>query len=516
MISQKTHIIQNVTFQVDFEKMEEGLGLQEDLSLIFHQKIEPTLQKIFDSYSTEEFTIKIDKMVVDCGAVDDSDWEKMLLNRIGEQVEEMLRSEKNIGKKQVSKVKTANEVFFYFLQKGYFPWNSPFSDTDSLEKNVFITDSFIAEIAYLTLRSQKIVTRISNSFSKEFFKKLLKEITKDSERWVKDLTTGFLKQNDLNPDMQVEFLTIFLSKRKDKENSDSMNIWMELLKSKHLVNHTKFIKYLISKISEQNEMQASLLSAIKSRSFGTQEKIKAKIILEKILHSKPDFEHVQWFRDCMALVDDSDQFSDDFHERLSKKIKLILPKDSNHPENKSFEMKDQKNNKEEQFEDSIYIQNAGMVLLHPFLTALFENLNLVKDKAFISINHRNQAIGLLEFLVWGDNKHSENSFPLNKILCGISPGDLWVGEFEMPQNLKNEGEELLTEVIRHWEVLKNTGIDGLRETFLQRPGKLSHNQNGWKLIVEQKTVDILIGSLPWGLGIIKMPWMAEMLFVEWN
>jgi hypothetical protein len=75
MISQKTHIIQNVTFQVDFEKIEEGLGLQEDLSLIFHQKIEPALQKLFDAYSSEDFTIKIDKMVVNCGAVEDGDLE---------------------------------------------------------------------------------------------------------------------------------------------------------------------------------------------------------------------------------------------------------------------------------------------------------------------------------------------------------------------------------------------------------------------------------------------------------
>jgi hypothetical protein len=512
----KTHIIQNTTFQIDFERMEEGLGLQEELSLIFHQKIEPALQQLFDTYSSEDFTIKIDKMELDCGPIGDADWEKTLLNRIKEQVEEVLRSKKNIGEKQVSKAKTTDEVFFYFLQKGYFPWNSQFPDTRSLEKNIFMNESFISEIAYLTSKSQKIITRISNSFSEEFFKKLLKEITKNSESWVKELTTEFLKQKDLNLDMKVEFLTIFLSKRRDKENSGSMFIWTKLLNSQHLVNHPKFVKNLISKISEQYEMQASLLSAIKSRSFGALEKINAKIILEKILHSKPGFKRIQWFRDCMAILDESYDSSDDDSEPFSNQIESILPKATNHPVNKSFEMKDQKNNKEEHFEDIIYIQNAGMVLLHPFLSAFFENLNLVQDKAFISINHRNQAIGLLEFLVWGENKHSENFFPLNKILCGISPADLWVNEIEIPKSFKTEGEELLTEVIRHWEVLKNTGIDGLRETFLQRPGKLSHSQNGWKLVVEQKAVDILIGSLPWGLGIIKMSWMADMLFVEWN
>lgn len=516
MISNKTHIIRNVNFQVDFEKMEEGLGLQEDLSLIFHQKIEPALQQLFDTYSSEDFTIKIDKMVVDCGAVDNTNWEEMLLTKIREQVEEVLRSEKNNEKKQVSKVKTANEVFFYFLKQGYFPWNSPFSDTESLERNISIGGALISEIEYLASKSHYILTRISNSFSKEFYIQLLHEINKNSDTWVKELSIEFLKQNNPNLEMQVEFLTIFLFHRRGKKHSTSTVFLKELLNSQYLFSDSKFINYLISKISEQSELQASLISLIKSQSLSPLEKVKAKRILEKIGHSKPDIDRVPWFRDCKVLLDKAVYLSDDGYKALSNQIDPILQKPTKQPEIENFATREQKTHKEELLEESIYIQNAGMVILHPFLTTLFENINLVKDKTFVTPKHRNQAIGLLEFLVWGENKHSENFLSLNKILCGMSPEDLWMGEFEMPQNLKNEGEELLTEVIRHWEVLKNTGIDGLRETFLQRPGKLSHSQNGWKLIVEQKTVDILIGSLPWGLGIIKLPWMPEMLFVEWS
>lgn len=516
MAASRTHIIQNATFQVYFERIEEGLGLQEDLSLIFHQKVEPALEQLFDEYSNEDFTIKIDKMELDCGNVGNSDWEKILLNKIKKQVEEILRSEKINGEKPVSKAKSANEVFFYFLEKGCFPWNSIFSDTKELEENILLSESFIAETEYLALNSVDAIKRISSSFSLAFFIKIIEKIVETSESWIKDLAGNFLRSNKINLDFRIEILAILLPLKGDQKHSELMTFWTKLFKSQHLVQNPIFIEELISRIKMEPEMQTSLHKAIKSPIFDSQEKVKVKIILEKILHSKPRLERTPWFRDFMAILIESDHFSNDSSEPISNQIKSILPSVKNHPENKSFEMKRQKNNKEEIFQDSIYIQNAGMVLLHPFLTALFENLNLVKDKAFISINHRNQAIELLEFMVWGENKHSENFFPLNKILCGISPADLWVGEVEIPNSLKNEGEELLAEVIRHWEVLKNTGIDGLRETFLQRPGKLSHNQNGWKLIVEQKTVDILVGSLPWGLGVIKMPWMAEMLFVEWN
>jgi hypothetical protein len=167
-------------------------------------------------------------------------------------------------------------------------------------------------------------------------------------------------------------------------------------------------------------------------------------------------------------------------------------------------------------EKDIYIENAGMAILHPFILPLFENLKLVNNKEFVSLEAQNMGVQILEYLVWGKNIHTENYMPLNKIICGMDPVQIWKTDSEISKDIETESELLLKDVIRHWEVLKNTGIEGIRETYLQRPGKLSHNQNGWKLIVEQKTVDILIGSLPWGLGIIKLPWMPEMLFVEWN
>jgi hypothetical protein len=75
---------------------------------------------------------------------------------------------------------------------------------------------------------------------------------------------------------------------------------------------------------------------------------------------------------------------------------------------------------------------------------------------------------------------------------------------------------MLSEVIRHWSVLKNTSVAGLRETFLQREGRISPAANGWKLQIERKTVDVLLGKLPWGIGIIKLPWMNELMYVDWN
>ena len=80
---------------------------------------------------------------------------------------------------------------------------------------------------------------------------------------------------------------------------------------------------------------------------------------------------------------------------------------------------------------------------------------------------------------------------------------------------KVAGQEFLETIIHHWSILKNTSIEGLRTTFLQRVGRLADEDGGWQLHTEAKSYDILIDSLPWSFSIIKFPWMTKPLFTQW-
>ncbi len=101
-------------------------------------------------------------------------------------------------------------------------------------------------------------------------------------------------------------------------------------------------------------------------------------------------------------------------------------------------------------------------------------------------------------------------------MCGIPVDDVLLPSEKLSDEIKSECEELLGEVLRHWSKLKNTSAAALRETFLQRNGKLTEVENGWLLNVEQKGFDILLDSLPWGIGTIKLPWADYKLHVEWT
>jgi hypothetical protein len=161
-----------------------------------------------------------------------------------------------------------------------------------------------------------------------------------------------------------------------------------------------------------------------------------------------------------------------------------------------------------------YIDNAGLVLLHPFLPRFFEHLGVAAAGNMLKPDH---ALALLHYLVTGQSDAPEYTLTLPKILCQIPLEAPLETKVVLAEAEKEEATALLEALIRHWAVLRNTSPDGLRDTFLIRSGKLSRRPDGdWLLQVEPKSYDILLDQLPWGIATIKLPWMQPLLWVEWT
>ena len=224
--------------------------------------------------------------------------------------------------------------------------------------------------------------------------------------------------------------------------------------------------------------------------------------------------------------DFSDMFLQLFYRNADKKSRIQIDKfvqeefKSNRqllPEfEKDLTKKKGKQEKKYTEDDAIYITNAGLVLLHPFLLQLFELTGVIKENKWIDNLSQQKAVKLLEYLSSGKNEFEEIHFSLNKILCGLDISDYANDKKELDQEVVNACDILLKEVISFWPKLKNTSIEAFRETFLQRNGKLSVVDNGWLLQIERKAVDILMDSLQWGIGTIKLPWMNEILYTDWR
>ncbi|HLF64399.1 MAG TPA: contractile injection system tape measure protein [Saprospiraceae bacterium] len=171
--------------------------------------------------------------------------------------------------------------------------------------------------------------------------------------------------------------------------------------------------------------------------------------------------------------------------------------------------------KAERVQEDSFIQNAGVILVHPFLEELFRTRSLTSKNQFISHDARTHAIRLLDYLVSGTDESAEYDLLLPKLLCGMPWEDALVSDVTLSNDDKGACNELLSAIISHWKALRSTGIDGLREGFFARPGILEHQQEDWRLRVEARAQDILLSRLPWGLSTIRLPWMNETLFVTW-
>lgn len=173
---------------------------------------------------------------------------------------------------------------------------------------------------------------------------------------------------------------------------------------------------------------------------------------------------------------------------------------------------------ESQVSEGFHIPNAGLVLVTPYLPLLFDRLewHLPKPAGEGGIpEDRASALTLLHYLATGRDDPSEFELVLAKVLCGMEPEESFEGPVALDARSREEADQLLVSVLAHWGALKDTSISGLREAFLQRPGKLSLRDGFWRLQIEQKPWDMLLEQLPWSIQFTKLPWMVRTLKAEW-
>lgn len=167
-------------------------------------------------------------------------------------------------------------------------------------------------------------------------------------------------------------------------------------------------------------------------------------------------------------------------------------------------------------DESIYISNSGLVILHPFLPAFFEAMGFLdKNSQFISPETQRRAAVLLYYLQCGTPNYKEWEMPLNKILCGMGTAALIPDNIHLTDYEIQEANLLLESVVEHWSALRACSIEALQTSFLIREGKIRLKENAWLLQVERSGIDILLDRLPWGIGTIKLPWLEEIISVEW-
>jgi hypothetical protein len=164
--------------------------------------------------------------------------------------------------------------------------------------------------------------------------------------------------------------------------------------------------------------------------------------------------------------------------------------------------------------DGILVDNAGVVLLHPFLPRFLGALGIADDDALVDPA---RALCLLHHLATGERSAPEHRLTVAKVLCDVPLDQPVAADVGLTAIETTEADALLAAAIQHWGALRGSSPDAVRGEFLMRPATLTADvDDGWLLRIESRTVDILLDQLPWSTSMIKLPWMSRLLRVEWG
>lgn len=461
MKTQNLHRIRKQTIEISFESSVDSTGLQNQVADVFYEKLQPRMEILFNEMFGKDHHAAIDKLEIDLGSLNLKDWEQEFTEQtILKLKEELIQvSKAEIDQNQIEEI-AAEEAFFFFLENGFMPWNKRIDSIAELEKLLHVNEKLIFQLKKLVGQKSKAAERLVWQFSKDFTSRIMAEITKDRENALNEI---FALLEKLNLLQTGKLMDAFTYKQIDRHILDAAILNLFASDKKNKVE--QFFTFLLTKTDGNTELKAEIKQI------------------------------VNYLKDT------------------NKNSNSLTPDDELKPE-KDVKAKERGSDNVEN--EGIYINNAGLILIHPFLQTLFEHLGLTLENKWIDKISQQKAVLVSEFLITGVNEFEEFNLILNKIVCGFELDEIVATELELTDEIKTECKVLLNEVITHWSVLRNTSITGLRETFLQRSGKLSKVDDGWLLQVEQKSVDVLLNNLPWGIGIVKLPWMNELLYVEWT
>lgn len=464
--------------------------IKEDAAAYIKGSFSNKMQMIFDKYFGGDEYIYINKLHLDIkllpGEIDLIDYEKQLLDLLEKQLQKKAKSiqpQKNIFKIEdeeqklnalvqntIAKNHSPADAFLFFIEKGFMPWWCKITSAAEFEQQV---------IGFFKMMSKHKMRVIAGS--------ILKAGSAALYRLIHQFTNDF----------KFEFASIFL-----QQSTDTIKTLYQKINevAKEVADFTIKPKQKLPEINAQKNTGKDVESRI------------AFLFWNECMHTIYIADSFQKFENTITKITRKISTSANTSESKITLLQKLIEETKNEqiPGDNTDEPSAQ--NKETDTASQIFINNAGLVLLHPFLAALFTELDVAKDDKIID---NAKAIACLNYLCGFDEMQPEFEWPIMKILCGMEITETVEHLAELTAGDKLECNALLQQVIDYWIALKQTSIEGLQQTFIQRFGKLVANENGWLLQIEQKTVDILKDRLPWGVSMVKLPWMKQLLTVEW-
>lgn len=453
------HLVNQLRIEIHCPNEEHALQLRHTFGLALQQQIEVVIDRVCSRYIAEDEWIRLDKLELDLGTFSMHTFYQTFADIFSGKFEEALVQKIAsipLDERQESIQRSQVELLQFFLLTGTMPW---WADEQSLDLNAIVSE----------------------------------QMQKHNERFIAFLQRNRFNENlwrrialQLNPDERYKIITAMPVL---PEVMKVYKVWTEMILKQYvsLVSNVSQTDILLGNIvlehvpvfSEGNA--AKQVQGIFERSISRIFTTASQQELQDVANTLPSI--IAQNESALPAITDAGLSS--------------LPGDPAPVAEK-------------------YISRyAGAVLLAQFLRPFFQKINLLDGIAWKNKAAQYKAVQLIRFLCTGEQHTPEYSLVLEKLLCGVPIEEPIPLDAALQQEELDETLVLLSAIIEHWQALRNTSIDGLRNSFLIRDGSISRSGEHWLLQVERKTMDVLLEKLPWGYTTITLPWNNYLIYVEW-
>jgi hypothetical protein len=508
------HIVGKVNLELRFTGEQYDKSLVKKVKEAVLERVNSALSKIPEKSGTY---LSIDRLDIELNIPDLNVFPNMFEDRLTEILNEKIKvfriSEKKEDVNEFSIEERLWQHFLHYLKFGYLPWSAGSAELLELNEVLQLFHGEGSEYRIMALTETLKESRAADRFCHELPLIFLHEILRNSES---ELSKGYRRVEILANKMFGVFPEHVRSIKSHKEIFTRW-IFSASLKINELSNKKEeSISREILRIAFSERMDISVVGKLVTLIEGA---VKELLVAERSLielRQKSSGDKERLILRSLHLYDQG-LIELGLNEKQKKNLeKIDYPKRISNDRIK-VNKEDNEEEKSSEANDSdhrIYIDNAGLILLHPYLLSLFQELGFCDHQSFYSKHDRQLAVVVLQKIA-GLDIEMKTGLALNKILCGLKMHEVIPTGIQLENEWDKEFDKLLISTINNWKALKNTSIEGFRISFLQRKGILEINQDSQKLFVEKKPYDVLLERLPWSIGLIKLPWMSRPLWVDW-
>ncbi|MCF2218343.1 hypothetical protein H9Q08_03415 [Chryseobacterium sp. PS-8] len=492
------HIIQKVFIEITVNNKEKGLSIKDDINSFLSMDVFPKIEKYLSTFEhrLEDHILQIPKLELNLD-VKSSTLNSDLKNNIVQIFEEKLSEVTNpvlnsdeftANNSEAYLMNNQEKIlqsFIYFLERGSMPWwNSDKKSLSLLEPKVFNA----------IIQADHFQSSIISVFSKRNVQERI--IHQLSDEQIAQLCNVILKDKALKINLESEIIQL-ISKL---DQTNRIMVWRLILNilSRHLKSPTIHIEdYFLEEILKSETLSKDLF-------FVKNHFHNLKTVL-KIFPIIKEAELIEKIENTFIKSDQNTKKTTKKNEQNFTETNDLVMQNSNNSEQKDEEIAS---------DEGQYVQNAGLVLIHPFMKTFFEHCDLL-DKKTNQLSDPELGAHLLHYIATGRINAPEYDMIFEKFLCNIPLHQPINRHIKLTRKHKTQVKNLIESVQHNWSAMKTSSAELLQNEFFQRPGKLVFSNHDCTLTVERKTQDILLERLSWGIGLVKLPWKDQFMFVNW-